>query len=732
MTTSNRQREPVKDPNHWNAFLTGMRELAGADRLLLTAGDPKGDRILGQSDPVSAEGIAELKAIGQVAWRRRATAIVADTRQHTGDESGSASVTGDLSRHTGGDGQVPFRSLAAIPLTYGQCVMGILAVGWIEPARDLANILQPFTAVASLAAMALNASYDSLQPSAELACLTGLTEIGRRLNQRIDLGAVLQVVLDTAMTLSEAPAAAIWLRDREGTWHLQVSRGLDKPERAQLLSIVNSLPANAESGLSRPDSPHRFYLLVVVDEVLGCLLVSRRNPFTPFERNLLRTLSQQATTAILHHQTAYYDALTGLPNEAYLTRWTTQHIRQTPWIPLGLLRVDLNDFDRLGEGVGSGVANAVLVELAKRLGQIVPSPGFVAHAAGEEFHLVLPGTGEMKHLEEMALRVLDNIRQPIAVRQHEVMLTASLGIARYPADAETSEQLQQRADLALYVARRRGHDVHVFYEPTMSKRTSTLIALETQLRRAIAGGRLHLNYQPQVDDRSGRMVGVEALARWTDEKGEAIAPGVFIPLAEATGQIVAFGDWVIRQAADQVLAWQRQGFSAARVSVNVSAVQLQRPDFTARIETILAGTGCLPSAMELEITESAVLHHPDQALSTLRDLRELGFRIAIDDFGTGWSSLNYLLDYPVDTLKIDQSFMRRVTEEPKAQAVVQTIVKLAEALGVEVVAEGVETRQQAIFLKTMGCRLWQGFWLARPLPADQVDWNRQWVLATNP
>ncbi len=721
----------VADPSPWHAFLQGIQRLTGADQLRLTSGNPKAARILGQAGTVSAKGVQELEAAADLAWTRKTVVVVPDTLRPMAGASGSDRPAEDRGKRAIPDGRAWFRSLAAIPLTDDRRSVGVLAIGWNEPARDLSTILQALGEVTPLAAMALQASsQDPAEPSAELAALAGLSEVGRRLNQRMAMEAVLEVVLNTAMSISDAPAAAIWLRNREGVWHLRLCRGLGELERDHLLSLVKCLPADAVSGLSWPSSPHLFHVLAATDEVLGCLLVSRQTPFTPFEQSLLRMLSQQATTAILYHQAAYYDTLTGLPNQAYLTRWITRHVRETPSMPLSLWRLALNQFKRVDEADGSEVADAVLVELANRLRQMIPDRGFLARAASDEFHLVLSGTNDVKSLEDLALRVMQAVRQPFPVRQHEIILTASLGMARYPADAATAEQLQQRANLALRVAQHRGYDVHAFYETGMTEHAGTRIALETRLRRAIADGRLHLNYQPQIDGDTGLMVGVEALARWTDASGKAIPPGVFIPLAESTGQIVALGDWVLRESARQVLAWKRQGFRSPRVSVNVSAVQLQRPDFTDRLQALLADVGCAPSAMELEITESAGLHHPDQTLRILLELQALGFRVAIDDFGTGWSSLNYLLDYPVDTLKIDQSFVSRVMQEPKAQAVVRTIVKLAEALGVEVVAEGVETREEAMFLKTLGCRLWQGFWLARPLSAEQIDWNRRWVSET--
>lgn len=716
----------------WSIFLDGMRHLSGADLLLLTASPgPSGMITVGQSGAAGDEDIKALTTVIEAAWSHATAVVIPDTIRDMGntacvvvDGTGAERIVEELAEPL----EAPFRTMAAIPLWQGRNVVGVLAIGWTQPTADLTGILQPFSCVARLAAMALGSPETNNEASDELLSLTSLTEVGRRLNQRLEMPAVLQVVLDTAVSLADVPSAGIYLKVRGGAWRLEMARGLKEAQQREIETALLALDARADVRMRVEIPPYLLLPLSVKEEVVGCLAVGREEPFAAFERSLLYMLSQQATTAILHHQAAFYDDLTGFPNQVYVNRLIERHMVEHPGQGLTLLRLDLDGFKRVNDVAGVDAADAFLVELAGRLRQVIPQVALLGRTTSDEFDVVLPGLREMSQLEPVALALLDEVRQPAQVLGHEVAMTASVGIARYPEDAATTELLRQRADLALYAAKRRGQDMHAFYERGMSERLGARMAMEARLRQAIFNRRLHLHYQPQIDESTGRMVAVEALARWSDGQHGNISPGVFIPLAEETGLIVPLGEWLTVEAARQANNWAQAGVTALRVSINVSAIELQRPGFTEHIEELVRGEGCAPRLLELEITESATMHNPKQILDVLHRLRAAGFRIAIDDFGTGWSSLSYLVEYPVDILKVDQSFVRRVVDEPKARAVVATIVRLTEALGVEVIAEGVETLEQALVMRDLGCSFWQGYLLSRPVPPEQIDWNQRWSI----
>jgi EAL domain-containing protein (putative c-di-GMP-specific phosphodiesterase class I) len=319
----------------------------------------------------------------------------------------------------------------------------------------------------------------------------------------------------------------------------------------------------------------------------------------------------------------------------------------------------------------------------------------------------------------VATRILSAIMRPILLARHEVMVTPSIGIAVFPADGEDFETLFRNADLAMYFAKRQGPGTFSFYKPSMNANALKRLTMESKLAGAIAGNELSLRFQPQFDLGTGLIVGMEALLRWTNAELGQVPPLDFIPVAEETGMILPIGEWVLRAACTQAKAWHDEGLSALRIAVNVSGLQLAQRGFPGLVATVLRDTGLPPVTLELEITESVIMANEDWTRQVLGELKAIGVQISIDDFGTGYSSLGRLRDFPIDRLKIDGSFIRRVQNNGEDRVIAATIIAMAKTLKLEVVAEGVEDLAQLLFLQEERCTLAQGFFLSVPLTAAE-------------
>jgi EAL domain-containing protein (putative c-di-GMP-specific phosphodiesterase class I) len=312
------------------------------------------------------------------------------------------------------------------------------------------------------------------------------------------------------------------------------------------------------------------------------------------------------------------------------------------------------------------------------------------------------------------------LSQPLTLGGHEIFVTPSIGIAVFPQDGENAETLLKNADIAMYFAKRQGRNLYRFYDVTLNETALRRLTMENQLRKAIERNELTLHYQPQLDLATGRICGVEALVRWTNEALGTVSPLDFIPLAEETGLIIPIGEWVLRVACQQAKTWQAAGFGLARMAVNISVLQFVQPGFPGLVARILEECGLEPAALELEITESLLMKDPEGALQTLRALKDLGVQLAIDDFGTGYSSLSRLKQLPLDRLKIDKAFVREVNTQPNDAAIATAVIAMAESMGLRVIAEGVENEAQLRFLKARHCNEIQGYYLSRPLPAAEM------------
>ncbi len=416
------------------------------------------------------------------------------------------------------------------------------------------------------------------------------------------------------------------------------------------------------------------------------------------------------------------DTLTGLANRNLLRDRLSQEIAYADRYghPVWVVFVDLDHFKFINDTLGHKAGDSLLKTVAERLQSAVRETDTVARLGGDEFVLVLPERTD----ENMAMRVIQRIKDtvvmPFTIEDYEFFITCSIGMAVYPTDGEDPETLMKNADIAMYRAKEIGRNNSQFYTPTMNERALERLHMEGDLRAALEQDQFELHYQPQVDLRTGKIIGVEALIRWNHPEYGMIAPSRFIALAEETGLIVPIGAWVIRTACAQNKAWQRAGHDSLKIAVNLSALQFTQHDLVELIALALAETKLDPQYLEIELTESMVMADVDRAIEILRKLNELGVQISIDDFGTGYSSLSYLKRFPIDVLKVDQSFVRDITVDPDDAAIVASIISLAHSLRLQVIAEGVETAEQLDYLQGNDCDVMQGYHFSRPLPAEQL------------
>ncbi|MFZ5876708.1 MAG: bifunctional diguanylate cyclase/phosphodiesterase [Nitrospirota bacterium] len=420
---------------------------------------------------------------------------------------------------------------------------------------------------------------------------------------------------------------------------------------------------------------------------------------------------------------AHYDALTGLPNRLLLQdRLTHAVINATRHQRVvGVMFLDLDRFKTINDTLGHEVGDDVLKTVAERLNRCVREGDSVARLGGDEYAIVLADMAHAEDAANVARRILDEFSQPVRFGRHELYATASIGITLYPTDDDRVEHLLKNADTAMYRAKETGRNTYQFYTADMNAKAIERLDLETNLRRAQERDEFRLHYQPQIDLSTGRIVGVEALIRWSRPDRGMVPPVEFIPVAEETGLITSIGQWVLRAALTQTKTWRDAGLSLARVSVNVSPRQFRQPDFPASVARMLLDANIPAHWLEIEVTESLLLEHEPTVLARFTELRELGIRFSIDDFGTGYSSLSYLKRFPIDTLKIDRSFVANLPADPDHSAIASAIVSLAHSLRLQVIAEGVETATQAEFLRSLGCDFAQGYFYSRPLPADAVE-----------
>ena len=436
---------------------------------------------------------------------------------------------------------------------------------------------------------------------------------------------------------------------------------------------------------------------------------------------------------------AYHDTLTGLSNRLHFQETGRRLLERSrrEGRQVALLMLDLDDFKRINDTLGHSAGDELLKAVADRLRRQVRSndgvfrtslddlEGAMARMGGDEFTILIPDLPSKGVAARLASRILKAMTESFSINGHDVVVSCSVGVVVFPGDGEDLETLLKNADTAMYRAKEGGRNAFRVYEPGMNARAMERLNLENGLREALESDQLFLVYQPKVDLRNGGIVGAEALIRWRHPRRGVVPPNVFIPIAEENGTIIRLGEWVLRKACEQMVAWRRQGIDLGHIAVNVSQQQLHASDLSRMVRSIMDSTGLKASRIELELTESALMENSDAGLWTLNTLRREGVRVAIDDFGTGYSSFSRLKQLPADALKIDRSFIRDLTRDPESDAIITAMIAMAATLHLEVVAEGIETWEQLAFLRERGCDLAQGYLLGKPMdPAALAEYIR--------
>lgn len=429
-----------------------------------------------------------------------------------------------------------------------------------------------------------------------------------------------------------------------------------------------------------------------------------------------RKLAEDKTTYMATH-----DGLTGLPNRGLLESLLDHTIESARRYPskFAVLFIDLDRFKAINDALGHQAGDLLLIEFANRLRRCLRASDILSRISGDEFVVIATELEDEEGAAVIARKILAAAAEPMTLANQKCQVSASVGICLYPEHGEDEEQLMKHADAAMYLAKEAGKNNYQFYNAESTSQSLERMAIESELRSAMANDELSLHYQAKVDLISNKITGVEALLRWNSPKFGSVTPNVFIPIAEESGLIVPIGRWVLQEACKQNVAWQTQGLPPICVAVNLSARQFVSKELLSYIKEALDDSGMRPELLELEITESMVMHRFDKALETLGDIKKLGIRIAIDDFGTGYSSLAQLKRFPIDTLKVDRSFIREVANDSDDQAITEAIIAMGKSLSLTIIAEGVETQEQQDFLRNHRCDEMQGYFFSKPVsPTD--------------
>ncbi|WP_053160680.1 phosphodiesterase DibA [Pseudomonas sp. P1.8] len=423
---------------------------------------------------------------------------------------------------------------------------------------------------------------------------------------------------------------------------------------------------------------------------------------------------------------AHHDPLTDLPNRLLFTDRAEQALASAQINKRGcaLLMVDLDHFKMINDSLGHTIGDQLLKAVAERLSAMFGPGVTLARLGGDEFAVLAESCPQLVQAAALAQRIIDGLKEPFSIDGHQLFINTSIGISLFPSDAQGAEQLLRNADSALFKAKNAGRNGYALYTEELTAHAQHRVEIAFELRRALDQQELRVYYQPVHDLKTSRLVGVEALVRWQHPQRGLVSPAEFIPVAERTGLIAEIDAWVMGQACRQMCLWQLDGVALSFVAVNVSSRLFARRELYQQVAQVLRETGLEPSYLELEVTESAVMEDPEVALEQMHRLRELGVRLAIDDFGTGYSSLLRLKRLPVQKLKIDQGFVAGLPWDEDDAAIARIIIALAQSMGMQVHAEGIEQVEQAAFLLEHDCDLGQGYWFGRPVPAVQLDWAR--------
>ena len=558
----------------------------------------------------------------------------------------------------------------------------------------------------------------------------------------------IRYALRTARTLSDltglirAIPDQIFVVNEDG----ELLNGLSGPETSHTLKLealttasqINFYPCeNDEGALKLIRKALETGKPQVYEHELEALGVHLETRFVTRDKNtvlaIVRDITERKTAEAKIYNLAYYDELTELPNRELFIQSLerTIAVAKRDAQKFALLFVDLDRFKRINDTLGHTIDDELLKDVADRLSKCTRSTDSVAHLdsgtseiiklarlGGDEFVIKLYGVDTEEAVATVATRIIAALTPPFTCAGHQFVVTPSIGIALYPQDGMTGEELLMNADSAMYAAKNVGRNNFKFYSETMRTKSLHRLDLENQIRTAVNDGQFDLHFQPKVDASTFRLVGAEALLRWTHPTRGRMAPDDFVPIAEETGLIVPIGQWVLREACRQVKVWTTSPVGAVPVSVNISSHQFRDSGFVDDVLDAIASAGIATSLLELEITESVLLHDVERTLVQLNELKEAGISLSIDDFGTGYSSLSYLKRFPIDTIKIDRSFVTDLYEDADDAAICAAIIAMSQQLGLNVVAEGVETREQLKFLRGHNCNHVQGYIFSQPLSAD--------------
>jgi diguanylate cyclase (GGDEF)-like protein len=629
------------------------------------------------------------------------------------------------------------RPFALESLTYQLGVVLLVAVATGHLARNFADTSEEHMAAG--------------EESARRAELLRLVAGASRKLAALDSEELLTAVVDAAVTLGFEGVELCTLDslDPADAWHVGHQRGMAGEEGGPPLAalLVDTARSDEDTVVlthgdleASPADPwfalgYRTVVAAPIragENVIAALVVGTRatRPVTPSEVECLELLAAQAGVGLanvrlldrIRHQ-ALHDALTGLPNQLLFEDRVAQALSQAGRSGTGaaLMFIDLDHFKKVNDTLGHDFGNELLRQVAGRLLGVIRSGDTVARMGGDEFTLLLPTLAQGADAGYVAGKVLSSLRAPFVVGEHRLFVTASVGIAVYPVDGLRYETLLRYADIAMYRAKAAGGNIYELYGHRSAEEVAyPRLALEADLHHAVSEGELRVVYQPQIDLTDGRVRGVEALVRWHHPELGEIGPTEFLPLAEEAGLIGIIDTWVMQTACMRAAVWRQYGADGVRVAVNVSGRQLQHPRFADVVLTALAQSGLPADLLEIEVTEGVAVTEVLEIREALDRLRRRGVRVAIDDFGTGYSMLSRLRDFPLDTLKIDRSFISEIQSEGDEAPIVSATIAMARSLGLEVVAEGVEVDAQLEFLRTAGCDIGQGFLLSRPVEADAV------------
>jgi diguanylate cyclase (GGDEF)-like protein len=432
---------------------------------------------------------------------------------------------------------------------------------------------------------------------------------------------------------------------------------------------------------------------------------------------VFRDVSAARAMVVQMTHSAEHDFLTGLPNRMLLNDRVNQAIVLAPRHnrKVGVLFLDLDGFKHINDSLGHPIGDKLLQSIAKRLVDCVRSSDTVSRQGGDEFVVLLSEMEQSEDAAISALRLLQAVADAHTIDQHDLHVTASIGVSVFPDDGKDAETLIKNADIAMYQAKENGRQSYQFFKPAMNVRAVERQSIEESLRRALERKEFSLHYQPKIDLRTGKISGAEALIRWTHPVRGPVSPAQFIPVAEDCGLILPIGQWVLREACKQARVWVDAGLPLATMAVNISSMEFRDDNFLESVFAALNETGLDPKSLELELTESVLMKRAESAASVLKTLRERGVQIAVDDFGTGYSSLSYLRKFPIDALKIDQSFVRQISSTPDDTTIVTAVISMGRSLKLRVVAEGVETQEELAFLQARQCDEAQGYYFSRPV-----------------